>query len=974
MPRKSVSERKLLPLGEIDPAKFSCLAPSLLCILPGDDFGFMMNRDRMTNSMTKKQEAIHSSMRRSLQTALALALMSVGGLTASASLAVASSSVQLQTFKSHSRLEISLDGSVETEWKEENGGFALLLKGMTLADLSLGGSNLASLRDTRLANVRMDETDAGVIIHGKWNFGKGESLPVNPLMEKFSYREQSPSRLVIDFWPKAGVTVGETKKLEKERIHRDSILHAEGESKKKANRRTAALEAIAVSSDVARFCKEPLNEESDIFLEFVPFHENADAVSAGPVGPPDENYPFLTPKKGAPDEKYVSLALELYAKHDYALALRTLDFFEKESPGSIHRVDMRFLRANALMHIELKAPAEALFESIRESSPGTPAALASALYLAEEKRRAGNDLQVIERYLWIAGHYPKHREVGNWRMLAAEALYRIKQTDRAVKEYEWIVANATTQAARADAALRIGDAYLFRSQYDQALAAYYRASVKFPAEFSRQPSAQINRGEALYWLGQLDRSGAQFTSFLKQFPGHPAGWRALLRNAEIAGRKPGQAAADESRTLFLDTVNRFPFSPGAVIARMRLIPCGDHGGFDARTATEFFKNETEKFDGQGEVRMEHFGEFRSAIRVRSLILLDDPVAALDSAIREKDEINRKSGVHAWLGDMERKLFRKQILDLLDGGKKFEAVQFFDKYAPKVNLSETLPEDVTPDRVAAADPEYLLRLSRVASEIGLGRTAEEISKRYALEAKKLGVGRTLASADLDARLKDSERAFTNAKAAWTQDGKKNEPEIRTDLNRMVDESPFAFQKEIILGMMSERDKKWASALSHASRAALLLGKMTSDDSVERQVLDQWTARLYVKAENFKAALEMFRRLQRPKVVAQNSHAKAEGVGLSGIDSRANWILEEAELAGKLGRWGESAEAFGRAVDGNLGGNRAVVGYALSLEKAGKNEEKVSELLKKAAESGTDDFWKDLARKKLAGTNAMEGKAL
>lgn len=923
--------------------------------------------------MTKQQEAKNSSASRSFQIALAIALAAVGGVSLSSSLAHAASAVQLQTLKTLSRLAIALDSSVETELSEVANGFTLRLRGVTLADLYLGGTELTSFKDSRMASLTIDEDTSGVTLHGIWNFAQGEAALADPKMERFVYREKNPARFVMDFWPKGGVSAVDLKKRKKDEARVASIANAKKDADKRRNRRIASQQALAVESDVSRFCKEPLNDRVDLFLEFIPFHEVPHFTDLLPKGNPDEGYAFIDLPATAPDAKYVRLALELFAKRDYALSIRTLDFFDKEAPSSIHHTDMKFLRANALLRMELKDQATALFEDIREKSPGTPAALASALYLAEATRKAGNDIQAIERYLWIANHYPQHRNVWVWRMVAAEALYKIKQTDRAVIEYEWVAENAPDPKDRASASLRIGDAYLFRSQYDRALAAYYQASQKYPEESAKMPSAQVNRGEALYWLGQLDRAEEQFHSFLEKFPGHPAGWRALLRLGEIEGRKPGAVAAEKSRADFLETINRFPFSPGSVIARMRLIPCEDHGGFDAKTAASFFKNETEKFDGSGEIRTDRFGEFRSLIRVRSMVLLDDGVAALDAAIREKDEVNRKSTAFAWLQDMQRKLFRKQVLSLLGSGKRFEAIHFYDQYAAKVNLSEELAEDVTPDQVALADPDYLLRLSRIAAELGLGRTANLIAKRYDTEAKHLGLNRSIASASLEERLKQSERAFTDAKALWVLDPIKNETTIRKHLAKMSDESPFSFQKEIILGLMAEREKKWATALSYSLKASLLLSKMTAEDSLERIALDQWIARLQDSGGNALAALETYRRLQRSNPTP-GARAKAEGVGIPAIASKDVWAMREAEIAGKLGKWGEAATAYGRVVDGGQGGNSALYQYALSLEKSGENESKVTEILKKVADSKDDDFWKELARKKLAGANAREGNAL
>jgi tetratricopeptide (TPR) repeat protein len=937
-----------------------------------------------------EQEAHGSSVRVAIRLALALAL------SLSAPTVYAASSLQLQSLKTHSRLSIQLDPSVETDWKETAEGFTLTLRGVAIQDLYLGGSELASIRDGRLSGITVEEAGSDVVLRGTWSFARGESALANPKMERFTYREKDPARFVVDFWPKAGVTKVEAERKKKESVRQASIDRAEAEAKRRRDRRIAAEKALAIEVDVSRFCKEPLQDDIDVFLELIPFHEAPALGEFMPQGMPDENYPFLEPKAGTPEEKSVRLALDLFKKRDYALTVRTLDLYFKEFPKSLHRTDMEFLRANALLRLSmegagspvLKEQAERFFDEVREKNPGTPSALASALYLAEQKRKADNSLQAIERYQWLSTRYPKHRNVWAWRMLAAEELYRIKQTDRAVQEYEWVEANAPTPEARASAATRIGDAYLHRMQYDRALAAYFRAAQRFPKEAGKSPSLQVNRGESLYWLGQYDRAQAQFEKFIQEFPGHPAGWRALLRLAEIEGRKPGEAAAQASRDRFLETVNRYPFSPGAVVARMRMVPCGDHGGFDSKTAAEFFRRETQAFDGGGQIRIDRFAEFRTMIRVRSMVLLNDPVAALEAAISEKETLSKKSAAFAWLKTMERKLFRKRVLELLESGNKFEAVQFFDAYAAKVDLTEDLGEDVTPERVAMADPDYLLRLSRVASELGFGRTANQIAERYSSEAKKLGLsggsGRAIASGqpkDLEARLRDSERSFTEAKALWmvgsSAERKKNIESIRGKLERMTDESPFSYQKEIILGLMAEQEKKWATALSHASKASMLLSKMTKEDSIERIGVDQWTARLQEAGGNTRAAVETYRRLQRSNVGAADrapARVKAEGVGLAPIEGMEAWTLREADLSGKLGKWGDAADAYGRAVNSGLGGNRAIYQYALSLEKIGGDGEKIATLLRKAAESDRNDFWKELARKKLAGSDAKEGNAL
>ena len=144
--------------------------------------------------------------------------------------------IELESFRSHSRISIRADEGVEPIWKDRDGGFELQLKGVWLSDLGapLGGEQewasrfLPKLKDDRLEKVEVAETAQGVLVRGWWKFPLGKAKLADPKMERFDFREKSPARYVVDFWPKPGPTVAdvEAKKLRDRRMaERLSLIH-----------------------------------------------------------------------------------------------------------------------------------------------------------------------------------------------------------------------------------------------------------------------------------------------------------------------------------------------------------------------------------------------------------------------------------------------------------------------------------------------------------------------------------------------------------------------------------------------------------------------------------------------------------------------------------------------------------------------------------------------------------------------------
>lgn len=882
----------------------------------------------------------------------------------------------LKTFKTHSRISFRVDPGVVTQWKNTPGGFELLFKDLTLTDLGapLGGESefvkeLTAKRDTRLASLSFKETDAGLLVIGRWIFVQGENGPDQKIMERFDYRQKDPSRYVVDFWVKPGPTVAEARIQRKRDAERALLSKIDRESRARRERRIASERARQALEETTPFCKAPLSPATDVFLAFNPAHKKFDPGAWFPLTTPDWGYSYLSPKGASKEAQYVRLALELYKMGNFGLTIKTLDFLKVEVPNSIYATEMKFLRANALIKLGSEPQALHLLKDIVESGVDSRATIHSAMYLAKMQFERAEYLMALEQFLWLGKRYPNHQHNWVFHFGAAESLYMLRHAERARAEYEMVIKKASQKKYQAQAASRIGDLYMMRGQYDRAIASYFEAIRKYDKEIGEVPLVHINRAESLFWMGQLDRAAEEFKKFITQYPSNPFGWRAAFRLGEIYGRYPlSDQNQIESRKWFLNTINQYPHSPGAVLARLRLLSCGDHGGFSPEIAEGFLEGEAAQFTGNDEVYMRNYRDFRGLIHMRTLIAFKDYDRALDVGIREL-QANSKSEARLVIGDTLRALFRKCILRRLDQGKNFDALTFFHEKVGSIPKSKGPGEPVPSD--------FLLSLARAASDLGLGGKSEQLVAKYreaqAIEAE---IDRKVASEDIEIRLKKSEEAYTSAKGIWISEGLAGEVKIKQALAQVIEESPYSYEKEVLLSIIADRSKQHVTALKHAKNAQSLLpspngGPGDPEVMVEALRIRYWVARLESIAGDSALAQREF------KAIAQLATDEVRGgsgirsdstflIGLTRVPGFDQLTLSEGEILERRGKWGEAALAYSRAVEKGQGGNQLLYAYAKALEKTEEkpNQEKSRSVMEQIAESEKDDFWRKLARTMLA----------
>ncbi|MEK6578021.1 MAG: tetratricopeptide repeat protein, partial [Bdellovibrionota bacterium] len=604
------------------------------------------------------------------------------------------------------------------------------------------------------------------------------------------------------------------------------------------------------SENVGKFCQEPLNENKDVFLPFYPVHEKVNFGRWFAVTTADTEFPYYEPTSKEKDAQHVRLALKLYREGNPALVIKILDFMEKEKSDSSFRLEMKFLRANALIKLGYTVEANEILNKIISETKETPVALHAAMYIATKRYNEGAFLPALEQFMWLAANHPTHRLAWVFHFGAAECLYELKQMERAAKEYQWVAENAKDPKDQAETVLRMGDLTLQRFHYAQALGAYSTGIKHFEKESANYPSVYINRAEALYGLAEFDRAKVAFESFLSKFPSHPAGWRATYRLAEIYGRKGPDATNEEARKWFYETINRYPFSPGATMARLRLLPCGDHGGFDLIALDRFFSGEALRFDGRNELSSAKYQDMKAISHVRSLISSGQEGRAVEVAISEI-KAQRSPQTREILGNLLARLFRKHVLTLLTEGNKFEALAFYQDKLVWI-----------PKEAAEVDHDYLLKLSQAASDLNLGKLAQQIADRYTktqATPQNRGIASSVDSIGFDP-LRSSELNFTQAKALWITQGPEAEIKIRELLSEVKDESPFSYGKEILLSVLDHRAGNLAQALSHGLRAQLLMptGSQNIDDHLR---LGFWIADLELRSGSFEMAYQMYREVEK-----------------------------------------------------------------------------------------------------------------
>jgi tetratricopeptide (TPR) repeat protein len=875
-------------------------------------------------------------------------------------------SVELTQSSSYSRFAISIDSSFKPVLAETANGFTITIPAATLMDVGVPfGSEetfnqyLSKLTDSRLTSIKAHEDSSKLVIEGKYKFPTGSAALANPKMEHFDFRKDEQGKFFVDFFYKKGLTLLEAGR--DKRSADEKKLQAEKEEflKKEAERKVSREKRMLEAKNALFFCDLPFDRSNTIFLKYRADHPVVKFSAYFPEKIPDHLFEYAEPKGDSEEMEMVRLALKLARENKEALSIKTIEFLDKQYPKSRFMNEMLFLKANDLYRLTYEDKGRELLQQLAKRARGTDVSLQASAFLAVQAFKNQEWLAALEGFMNLKREQPKAKLAWLFHYGIAESLYQIKQTDQAKIEYQWVADNAPKADVRAEAAFKAGDVYYDRNQYAQAVIVYEAAIKKHSVELIHYPQVLMNMAESYFQLEEFARADKVFAQYLDIGRNQPNAWRASLRIAEI--KSLHQKMTPEIETAFTDTVNNYPISPGAVIARLRMLPCGMHGGFELGSFQRLIHStEVKNFEGDGTMYTEPFKELVAVTEVRTLLSFGQDEDAVKSGLahlRDNPSVDARRFIEqAMIGGIKRVLEKQ-----LNSGDEIGAIATYQKYGDYLPL---------PLHDPMAD-ELKMRLAKAASERKLSSLALKIIEPYQkltqVEAKELmaAIQKNLVPEGSD---ETESRTFLAVTTLWNSAGFKAEDEKQANdllarLSGIRDQSKYSLERDLILALYYSEIKDFAKANELNLK---LTTRMTKLDPKERVQIWTFAGETAIAAKDdafAEKALHQARVILEK--VSEKDQAELDLRRLNTVPSLGYLYQIEGENLQKQEKWKEAVALYTEAIENKVGGNHILYAHAKALLKSGGRESRkiASRSLEKIEQSQDDDVWKRLARETL-----------
>jgi len=877
-----------------------------------------------------------------------------------------STSLDLQTQSSYTRLRLSLDDSFKPVVKETKVGFEVTIPSATLMDVGVPFGQeaefkryLSKVSDGRVAGIEITEKESGLTIKGKFKYPSGAQALANPSMEHFDFRQTEQGKYVLDFWYKKGLTVtelaaerkqGDAKNLQKQK---DILMKRESDRKVSREKRMEdARNAIA-------FCEQPFDRSNTVFLKYRAEHPLVSFIAYYPEHIPDHGFEYIEPKNDSEEAQMVRLALKLSRENNHALVVKTVDFLQRQYPKSTYLQQMLFLKANSFYRLGLEDKGKDLIFTIAKEARGTEVGLQAQAFLAVQAFQRKEWLLALDSFSGILHSYPKHPLAWLFHYASAECLYEIRQADQAIEEYEWVAKNAPKEQIKAEAAFKIGDVYFDRSQYALAIQKYLSSIKKYESNLPQYPHPIMNLAESFFQLEEFQRANDTFEHFLKVGANHPEAWRASLRIAEI--KALNQRLDGGAENAFVDTVNRYPMTPGAVIARLRMLPCGNHGGFDLGGMQRLVNSaEVQNFASEASVYSSSFKELVALTEVRSLISFGADEQAIEKGIlhlRENPTVEVRNLIErAMIGGIKRLLVKQ-----LDAGEIYPAIATYEKYGDYLPLPLNDPY---------AD-DLRMKLAKFAADKNFKTLALKIIEPYQ-KLNEVDQKEVLSSIEknlaLDSTKEQEDRTILEVKTIWNSEDFKIDDSKQSDvflakLTSISDLSPHRFERDLLEALFFQDKKDYKKAEQFAANLIPSFSKLNSLQKAQIWFLQ---GELAQNADDNAVAAKSYREARLLKTKASEKEQEQLNFRhLKLVPSIAYLYTSEGEALEHDQKWKEAVALYGEAVENKVGGNRLLYAHAKAiLKEGGRNSNKIAmQSLQKIKQSQDDDVWKNLATKTL-----------
>ena len=881
-------------------------------------------------------------------------------------------SIQIQPHSSFSRLNISLDESFKPKITNNSKGFEIRIPSAELLDLGVpmgnaGGFNqqLKTIQDSRIGELSVVEKDSELIIRGKYRYPSGKGALAKPEMELFDFYRKEDGKFVIDFWYRKGPTVAEAQQQRKVQAMRDQDQKRKEILRQEEERRVQKEKRLEESRSALRFCETPLNRENSLWVKYRAEHPVLNFNTFFPEFVPDHGFRYQLPSGKSEEAQMVRLAIKLSRENKHALAVKTVEFFKANYPKSLHLREMEFLKASSYYRLEMVDQGKVLIEELSKNGRKTEVGVQSTAFLGAQSFRNHEWLAAHDLFMRIRKDFPDHPLTWLFRYGIAESLFQIRQYDQARPEYEWLSKNALSQQIRNESGFKTGDVYFNRNQFAQAITTYEMVLKSNPGGGARYPHVYMNLGEAYFQLEEYGKSEEGFRKYLENARTQPTAWKASLRVAEIRSmRKPS-----ESEKNFTETVNQYPMTPGAAIARLRMLPCGTHGGFDLNSGIRYVNSdEVKKIEDPEAFYSTSLSELIGLTEVRMFLSFNEDEKAIDKGLarlRENPTLEARKLIERGIVGGVKRLLEKKLADndyygaiaLLEKHGDYLPAPTFDPVCDDMRLKIAR---FAADKKLASLALSIIEPFRASDEAGLRVAADEIRRNL----------------QLDSTDEMENRAMVEAKSLWNGEkfNLKDEKESAVFLAKIAmirDQSRLAPERDLLRSLYHRVKGEDEKAFEFARK---LSGGMNGFSPYTKAQAWAYVAEVAAKSGDHAFAAKAFREARKvASHLTEKDAPSFEYRHFPGVPSVARMYAAEGEQLENLQKWKEAVALYTEAIENKLGGNHVLYAHARAILKEGGRDSRLvaTRSLEKIKQSQEDDVWKNLAQKALEQI-AKEGR--
>lgn len=434
-------------------------------------------------------------------------------------------------------------------------------------------------------------------------------------MEHFDYLTDRPSRLIVDFFAEGASTKptaqeeatptnssqvvqstvtksakNPTKSVEKGRKPANDVLVIGPQGPLQASVDPLATEPVPLQQqtgifdgadpDFSRFAiqdyevKESaiIASRQKVYVDFPMLHLKPDELQVLQSKPPV----YEIDAKETDENKQARLLLVLRKNGRPEVFLKTAKWFFEKYPKSDYAEILKFMWADVLYDrwIESQNPADLdvavqKYEEAMKEFPKSALNERTQLLIAYSQLQRGDALASLQAFEAHSRKFPNSANRDLVKIAMAEAYSHLNRGDDALKIYDDVIKNAKRSQDRIRAEFLRPDILFQQKKDKEAITAYRQLREKYPAEYLEYPNAAFNLAAAEFRTQNYRGSLDAHLDFVKKFPTHSYSGYALTRVGELLEI----LGADPSRVMgaFLETYFRYGSTPGAVVARLRMV-------------------------------------------------------------------------------------------------------------------------------------------------------------------------------------------------------------------------------------------------------------------------------------------------------------------------------------------------------------------------------------------------------------------